>query len=146
MKKIIAAIGVICVVVLLGASVPNIIWMTNRTPHDIGSTLAQLHGLSNAIRIYETEYSKRLKFTSSRQLLEVLEGKNEKGIKFYSFSERERNKEHRIVDYWDRPIIAVSHDQGYTLISAGRNGIFDHLEHEDDIIIHIPTQAQPVGR
>ena len=140
MRKGITVIGLVVVVALIASSIPNILETTKRTPHDIGSTMAQFSNLSSAIQIYESEYSTRLSFSSQEELLEVLSGKNEKGIKFHSFTERETNQQKQIVDYWDTPIIATAHSAGYILISAGRDGVFDHIEHEDDIIFHMQTK------
>lgn len=145
MKKGITVTAIVCVVILLGAAIPRIKNPRNRIPHDIGSTRMRLSNLSTAIQVYEMEYSRRLYFMSSTELLEILEGRNEREIKFLSISEGERNEDDEIIDFWGNPVIAASHDQGYTLISAGRNEEFDGVEHDDDIIFHITTKAQPVA-
>tara|TARA_B110000285_G_C15024745_1_gene563528 strand:- start:400 stop:837 length:438 start_codon:yes stop_codon:yes gene_type:complete len=142
MKKIITII-LLCVamVILFFAIVgkPSSISTTE------GSTKAHLSGISNAIQIYEMEYSERPVFRNSTELADILEGKNKLNIKFYSFGEWDKNEENQIVDRWDNPIIAVSHNLGYTLISAGMNESFDHVEYVDDIVFHTPTRHNQSG-
>jgi hypothetical protein len=94
------------------------------------NTAAHMHTLAQGVELYKEEFH-TLPSSEGLSLFRELTGGNPKKMIFVAPQDPERKAE-SFLDEWSRPIQFTRKDQGYTLKSAGRDGI---LGTADDIII-----------
>lgn len=95
--------------------------------------------------MFRLEYGYYPHFRSTKELSNILEGENEKGIRFHSYSDYERNEAGYIIDPFENEVIISISGAYLVCISAGENGEFDSVDHVDDIILHHKLKHNNAG-
>ncbi|MGJ8638611.1 MAG: hypothetical protein ACSHYA_04390 [Opitutaceae bacterium] len=162
-SRIPEAIALAALLLVLGGIFIPTVSSTAPNPERI-ITKMTVSRLQQAVEMYRGEYATYPKL-QKKKLLAAISGENLRGIEFWAPKKTEKrflrstiqgdlDDSGELIDGWSNPFLWKASEDGQilTLISTGKNGVYDH-EKEDSDDIHFPiikpllhgtTKAEPV--